>query len=160
MLEHLVSGVGLAATAMRREGRPLTAEDVFRQADANPRLARLVEEFVDELCFHIVNLAVAVDPARIAVGGGMVRSWERFEGPLRRALDGSVPFPPELVVGAYPYDAPLRGAVSLALEAAVDSTTKEGGRAGDDGWRKGAQPRPESVTIESTVAGRPGRNRS
>jgi glucokinase len=160
MLEHLVSGIGLAATAKRRGGGALSAEQVFLQAEANPQLAALVEEFVDELGFHLVNLAVAVDPSRIAVGGGMVRSWPRLEGPLRRALDESVPFPPELVVGAFPYDAALRGAVSLAVETAAGGMTKEGERASMDDRRNGAQRRPESVTIESTVARRPRRDRT
>jgi glucokinase len=155
MLEHLVSGIGLAATATRRGGVALSAEEVFVQAEANSELARLVEEFVQELGFHLVNLAAAVDPSRIAVGGGMVRSWPRLEGPLRRALDESVPYPPELVVGAYPYDAALVGAVSLAVDAAATA-----GRAGMDNRRKGARTRPKSVTIESTVAGRPRRDRT
>jgi glucokinase len=160
MLEHLVSGIGIAATAKRRGGGELSAEQVFVQADENPRLAGLVEQFVDELGFHLVNLAVAVDPSRIAVGGGMVRSWPRLEGPLRRALDESVPFPPDLVVGAFPYDAALRGAVSLAVETAAGGMTKEGERASMNDRRNGAQTRPESVTIESTVAGRPRRDRT
>ena len=157
MLEHLVSGIGLAATARRRGGVALSAEQVF--AEANPQLAGLVEEFVDELGFHLVNLAVAIDPSRIAVGGGMVRSWPRLKGSLRRALDESVPFPPELVVGAFPYDAALRGAVSLAVETAASGMTKEGGGASMDDRRNGAQRRPESVTIEITVA-RPRRDRT
>ena len=66
----------------------------------------------------LVNLTVAIDPARIAVGGGMVRSWQRLHGGLRRALDAAVPFPPELVVADFPYDAPLRGVLSLATVSA------------------------------------------
>ena len=155
MLEHLVSGIGLAATANRRAGGTLTAEEVFLQAEANPELARLVDEFVQELGFHLVNLAVAVDPSRIAVGGGMVRSWPRLEGPLRRTLHESMPFPPDLVVGAYPYDAALVGAVSLAVDAATAV-----GRAGAHDNRMGARTRPKSITIESAVAGRPRRDRT
>ena len=26
---------------------------------------------------HLVNLAIAIDPDRIVVGGGLVRSWDR-----------------------------------------------------------------------------------
>jgi glucokinase len=155
MLEHLVSGIGLAATARRRGGGALTAEEVFLQAEATPELARLVDEFVQELGFHLVNLAVAIDPSRIAVGGGMVRSWPRLNGPLRRALDASMPFPPDLVVGAYPYDAALVGAVSLAVDAVAAV-----GRAGLHDNRMGARTRPKTVTIESTVAGRPRRDRT
>ena len=86
----------------------------------DPRAAEILREFTDELAFHLVNLAIAVDPARIAVGGGMVRSWPVLYGPLRRALDAAVPFPPDLVQAAFPFDAPLAGALALARAAARD----------------------------------------
>jgi glucokinase len=117
-LEPIVSGLGLAAEAQRRTGRRLSAADVFAEEASDPQLAELVDEFVAELSFQLVNLAVAVDPSRIAVGGGMIRAWERVVVPLRAALDESVPFPPELVPAAFPFDAPLVGAIALAVEAA------------------------------------------
>ncbi len=121
VLEDLVSGIGLAAEARRRVGQELTAADVFARERSEPRLAELVDEFVRHLSFHLVNLAVTVNPARIAVGGGLVRSWERLEAPLREALDAHVPYPPELVPGRYPYDAALEGAIALALEALAET---------------------------------------
>ncbi|MER7174275.1 ROK family protein [Streptomyces mesophilus] len=75
-------------------------------------------EFLEQLAFHLVNLTIALDPERIVVGGGMVRSWEALHGPLRRALDAAVPYPPELLRAAHPYEAPLLGALALAVEAA------------------------------------------
>ena len=48
----------------------------------------------------------------------MVRSWERIRPQLARALSAGVPYPPELVVARSPYDAPLLGAVALAVDAA------------------------------------------
>lgn len=87
---------------------------------ADPEPGRLLDRFIAELSFHLVNLAIAVDPVRIAVGGGLVRSWAPIRDGLRRALDAAVPYPPELVRAAYPYDAPLLGALTLALAAARD----------------------------------------
>jgi len=126
-LEDAASGIALAAGARRVAGVELSAADVFASDD--PRLAELVDEFVVELTFHLVNLSIALDPARIAVGGGMVRSWDRLEGPLRGALDAHVPFPPELVVGRFPFDAALVGAINIAVEAAsniVDKRSRSG----------------------------------
>jgi len=167
VLEDLVSGIGLSAVANRRAGARVTAADVFLGAATDASLAALLDEFVEELGFHLVNLAVAVNPSRIAVGGGIVRSWERLEGPLRLALDAGVPFPPELVVGAFPFDAALVGAISLALEAAEleepghsRRKAKEGVTMGDHSRTIRGHVRPESVNFESTVARRPGRNRS
>jgi glucokinase len=51
----------------------------------------------------------------------MVRSWDRLERPLRTALEAHVPFPPELVVGRFPFDAALVGAIMIAVDAASDT---------------------------------------
>jgi hypothetical protein len=75
---------------------------------------------VDELAFHVVNLAIAVNPARIAVGGGITRSWDRISPRLEEALRNWAPYPPDLVLGHFPQEAPLLGAVALAVDAAAD----------------------------------------
>lgn len=121
MLEEIVSGAGLSAAGSRLAGAELSAADVFACEDADERLVGALDDFVRELSFHLVNLAVVLDPSRIAVGGGMARSWPRLEAPLRRALDANVPYPPELVLGAYPFDAAVVGAVALGVEAAAEA---------------------------------------
>ncbi len=131
VLEEVVSGMGLSAAGERATGRAMTAAEVFAGEATDPRLGEIMDRFVRELGFHLANLAVALDPSRIAVGGGMVRSWQRLEPSLRRALETAVPFPPELIVGAYPFDAPLVGALNLALAAAAERAdgAREGGLA-------------------------------
>ncbi|GAA1992320.1 ROK family protein [Catenulispora subtropica] len=118
ILEDGVSGIGLLARAKELFPDATGAQDLFAAAGHDERAASALKEFADELAFHLVNLAIALDPARIAVGGGMVRSWAALHGPLRRALDAAVPFPPELVQAAFPFDAPLAGALTLARAAA------------------------------------------
>jgi glucokinase len=120
MLEDMISGQALArrAASHTRHGGPMEAAEVFDSGRNIPDLDRLVTEFVAELAFHIVNLAIAINPVRIAVGGGMVRSWDRLRPGLQDALAAGVPFPPELVVARFPSDAPLIGAVGLAVDAA------------------------------------------
>jgi glucokinase len=115
-LEDVVSGVALA----KATGGELSAAEVFAGAITDVRLAQFVSRFVEELSFQLVNLTIALDPARIAVGGGMTRSWDRLEGPLRRSLEAAVPFPPELVLGDFPFDAALVGALALAVDTARD----------------------------------------
>jgi glucokinase len=118
-LEHMVSGQALAERAGGGPpGRQLTAADVFAASAADSDLESLIDDFVGELAFHLVNLAILVNPARIAVGGGIVRSWARIRPPLQHALRSGTPFPPELVVAHFPYDAPLLGAVAMAVDAA------------------------------------------
>lgn len=118
ILEEVVSGMGLAASGRVATGREMTAAEVFGDEPTDPVLERVMERFVRELSFHLVNLAVALDPSCIAVAGGMVRSWTRLEPSIRRALDMAVPYPPDLVIAAYPFDGPLVGAIGLALAAA------------------------------------------
>ena len=127
LLEHMVSGqaLGQRAADAGRPAEQLTAADVFAAGAADGELADLIDNFVRELSFHLVNLAILVNPARIAVGGGIVRSWARIGSPLQQALASGAPFPPELVVAHFPYDAPLLGAVAMAVDAAQ-------GRAGPD----------------------------
>lgn len=118
ILEHVVSGQALETTGSARLGRPVTAADVFTLARTQPDAAVLTDEFNRELAMHLVNLAIAVDPARIVVGGGLVGAWDRIAPELRKALDVAVPFPPELMVARFPNDAPLVGALALGVEAA------------------------------------------
>lgn len=133
-LEEMVSGQGLArrASGPADGGERLAAADVFADGTQDGPLGELIARFVDELAFHLVNLAIFLNPARIAVGGGMVRSWERIRPRLQHALSSGVPFPPELVVARFPYNAPLLGAVALAVDAAAapDTAGAPGGAGG------------------------------
>jgi glucokinase len=129
MLEDMVSGQALARRAASAHGQPIEAGEVFEASRDTPGLDRLLTDFVSELSFHVVNLAICINPVRIAVGGGIVRSWERLRPGLEQALNAGVPFPPELVVAKFPSEAPLIGAVALALDAisAGDDRTGEYG---------------------------------
>ena len=150
LLEHMVSGQALGDRAADgaggrgrghgeagggRGGQQLSAADVFAAAATDRELDGLVDAFVDELALHLVNLAILVNPQRIAVGGGMVRSWARIRPRLQDALQHGTPFPPELVVAHFPHDAPLLGAVAIAVDAAR-GRAEAGPAAGRDGRRQ------------------------
>jgi glucokinase len=117
-LEGSVSGKALLSAALDLLPGVDSAAAVFDRADDDPRAATLLAEFIADLSFHLVNLAIAIDPQRIAVGGGLVRSWDRLHRSLREALDAAVPFPPELVLADFPFDAPLMGALAMSTSAA------------------------------------------
>jgi len=124
-LEGAVSGMALTRAARNVFPTAESAAAVFERAADNPWVARMVTDFIAELSYHLVNLAIAVDPARIVVGGGMVRSWDQLYGGLREALDAAVPFPPDLVRADFPFDAPLMGALALGLAAAREVRGEE-----------------------------------
>jgi glucokinase len=113
-LEEAVSGKALDDAATRLLGRPDVAALL---AGREPATADVRDAFLRELCFHVTNLAVALDPQRVVVGGGLVRSWDEIGPVLAESLATAVPFPPELVVAAHPYDAPLLGALALGHAA-------------------------------------------
>jgi glucokinase len=119
-LEDAVSGRALESMARHAQPGVDGPGRFFASTHEKADLKDILDHFLDELAFHLVNLTIAVDPERIAVGGGMMRSWEQIGPRLRVALDAAVPFPPELVPAAFPFDAPLIGALALALEAAAD----------------------------------------
>jgi glucokinase len=116
-LEEVVSGGALASAARAAVPGLAGVGAVFTGSSERPALGALLDEFLAELSFHLVNLTIAVDPQRIAVGGGMVRSWAVIGPRLRAALDAAVPYPPELVPAAFPYEAPLIGALAIGVEA-------------------------------------------
>ncbi len=144
LLEHMVSGQALARRAASAE-RQLSAAEVFAAAGADSELDDLIDDFVGELAFHLVNLAILVNPERIAVGGGIARSWARIRSPLLHALESGTPFPPELVVAHFPDDAPLLGAVAMAVDAAMGRA-----RPGQDD-RKRPVPTGEPTIYQHTI---------
>jgi len=115
-LEERAGGRFIGERASRLAGRELSAREAFASGD--PAVGALVDATLDELAVHVANLAIAVDPARIAVGGGLMSSADRVLGALRRRVERIVPFPPEVVAARFIDDAGLRGAVALALDAA------------------------------------------
>jgi glucokinase len=128
-LEDMISGQAMArrAAASSRPGGPVAVDQVFEAGEHDRELGALVADFVTELAFHVVNLAICLNPVRIAVGGGLVGSWDQIRPGLERALAAGVPFPPELVAARFPSQAPLIGATALAVDAVQPVTAAGGG---------------------------------
>ncbi len=118
-LEEAVSGRALTRLA----GRP--AAEAFAAEEGDP-LAAVADHFITELAFHVVNLAITIDPVRIAVGGGMTRSWDRIRPQLDAALNSAAPYRPALVLADFPFDAPLMGALALAVDAIEAAQADDG----------------------------------
>jgi len=114
-LEEIAGGRAIGERGSRLLGGTLTAADVFVHPD--PRARVLVEETLAELAVHVANMAIVIDPARIAVGGGLMSHREVVLAALEERLCSAVPFPPELVAARFVHDGSLRGAIALALDA-------------------------------------------
>lgn len=122
-LEEFAGGRAIGERASLLLGTPMTAADVFEHPD--PRAAELLEAALDALAVHVANMAILVDPARIAVGGGLMSQSDVILEALHRRLRLGAPFAPELVPARFIHDGPLRGAIALALDAAAASGSPE-----------------------------------
>jgi glucokinase len=118
-LEEAIGGRAIGERGSKVLGGNLTAADIFASTDK--RAQAFVDEVLAELSLHVANLAILIDPARIAVGGGLMSSGERILDVLTSRLRSTVPFPPEVVPARFVHDAALRGAIALALSTVGDS---------------------------------------
>ena len=116
-LEEFVGGRALGERASAITGAQLSAADAF----SHPELpASFLEEWLAELTMHVANLAIALDPERIALGGGLMAHADAILPALRERVAGAVPFPPEVVPARFLQDGAHRGAVALAIDAATE----------------------------------------
>jgi glucokinase len=124
-LEEAVGGRFLGEKGSRLLGEPLSAAELFTHSDVRARF--LVDEALAELATHIANLAILIDPERIAVGGGLASSGNVILRALTFRLEYAVPFPPKIVPAKFLSEASLYGAIALALSGTTDGhlTTKE-----------------------------------
>jgi predicted NBD/HSP70 family sugar kinase len=118
-LEEAIGGRFIGERGSILLGESLSAEDVFAHSDIRARF--LMDETLAELATHVANLAILIDPARIAVGGGLMSSGDVILRALAFRLGFAVPFPPEIVPARFLNDASLHGAIALALTGSVST---------------------------------------
>jgi len=121
-LEEFVGGRALGERAGALLGQSLTAAEVFSHPDLP---GGFLDEWLAELTMHVANLAIALDPERIAVGGGLMAHADRILPVLRERVEAVVPFPPEVVPARFLHDGALRGAAALALDALAGAPVPE-----------------------------------
>ncbi|GAA3277610.1 ROK family protein [Dactylosporangium vinaceum] len=117
-LEESVSGSALARHGSALLGRPVTAAELFAHRHV-PAVAALLDDAVGTLSRTIANLCVTFDPQRVVVGGGLMGAAPHILPPIAAALTRSVPFPPDLQVATFADDAPLIGALAMAVTLAT-----------------------------------------
>lgn len=116
-LEEIVGGRHIGERARDLTGGVEHAHAVFHAARGDAAARAFLDETLGHLSMHVANVAILVDPARIALGGGLMQSADLILPTLQARLAAAVPFPPELVLAHFPTDAPLRGAAAVALQA-------------------------------------------
>lgn len=114
-LEEYASGGGLARRGSALLGRDTPAEDLFG-IRGDPRVDRLLDGALDALATAVANLAIALDPERVVLGGGMAAE-PALPSRISATLAAAVPFPPVVEAGRFASDAALVGALALAVDA-------------------------------------------
>ena len=120
-LEEAIGGRFIGERASLLLGEPLSTAELFAHPDIRARF--LVDETLAELATHVANLAILIDPARIAMGGGLMSSGDVILHALTFRLEYAVPFPPEIVPARFLQDASLYGAIALALTGSMNASS-------------------------------------
>lgn len=115
-LEELFSGNALSQLAGEMLGHGHHALDLFASAD--PAIRKALEQRIAACTVQVANLAVALDVERIAIGGGLYRQAALLAPLIGQLIQRVVPFPPTITAAHFTHDAPLWGALSMAMEAA------------------------------------------
>ena len=81
---------------------------------------KFLADWLGELTMQVTNLAIAVDPERIAIGGGLTAARaEEILPALRDRIALAAPFAPQVVPARFMEDGALRGAAALAVDRLV-----------------------------------------
>lgn len=112
-LEEFVGGRAIGERASELVDEQLSAADAFAHPDLPTGFH---DEWLAELSMHVANLAIALDPERIAVGGGLMAHAETILPALRERVAAAVPFAPDVVAARFSQDGALRGAAALAID--------------------------------------------
>ena len=114
--EEQISGAALATRGSALLGRPVTAHDLFALRD-DPAVRPLLDEVVAAISVVVANLCITFDPERVVVGGGMMQAARHILPRMTAEVARTVPFPPTIMAAQFVDDAPLLGALALALDA-------------------------------------------
>ncbi|HEX7735757.1 MAG TPA: ROK family protein, partial [Ktedonobacteraceae bacterium] len=102
-LEECIGGKAVGERGSLLLGTNVSTADLF--ASSNPRALALIDEVLAELALHITNMAIVLDPARVAVGGGWMAAGDRILAALKARFSFAVPFPPVVVPAKFVHDA-------------------------------------------------------
>lgn len=117
-LEEAFSGVGLGAAYRRQSpgGEALDAQEIFHRAEAGEALARtVIDGGMDHLLPALANLATALDPSLLVLGGGIARGLGPWLPAIEAYIGRLTPFPPDVMLSGLGGRAGLLGAIRLAM---------------------------------------------
>jgi predicted NBD/HSP70 family sugar kinase len=100
---------------------PFALPEVFAAARGGDRLAcAAVAEEARRIALHIVPIAAVADVGLVIIGGGIGANGDLLLEPVREELGARLPYPPRVEVSSLGDGAVLSGALSVALEGALE----------------------------------------
>jgi len=129
--ESLISGPAIAAKAANqmqsynsgstgisfRQGKNITAKDVFEAAKRKDKVAlKIVEEVSKYLAMGLGNISALLNPEMIVLGGGISKQEDILLKPLRQMMAKITPIPPKIVISSLGDDTGVIGAAALAWD--------------------------------------------
>lgn len=114
VLEERVGGRGVEDWTEGELGRRVTAAELLELAQHDPRARQLHERLLGEIALWVANVAVVVDPSRVVLGGGMVRSAEALCARVRDTIATVAPFAAEVCLAHFGAESALLGAGAVA----------------------------------------------
>ena len=92
-------------------------EQLTERSSHDDQAAELLEDILRELAVWTANVAIVVDPQRVVIGGGFLRSPSDLCARFRRAFEQTLAFPPEVEPAHFHAGSALVGAGALALRS-------------------------------------------
>lgn len=114
--EEFAGGAGVRERARQAFDFGNGFADLSSRREAPVRL--MLDEIIAEICWHVTNIAILVDPEKVVLGGGYLRTPEPLMTRLTESFQAYVPYPPRLEIGRFEDSAGLFGALALARAAA------------------------------------------
>jgi predicted NBD/HSP70 family sugar kinase len=115
-----------AAQLLKETNLPMPAEGlnahaVFEAARVGDAWAQqVVSDTVNYLSLAVISVSALLDPEVIILGGGVARSGDMLIEPIRRRVEGAMPFIPRLVASPLGRRAAAMGAIMLVLNATTE----------------------------------------
>lgn len=115
MLEERIGGRGVDARTKSELGRAVGAAELLERSHQGPRAREFKERLISEIALWVANVAIVIDPARVVLGGGMMRSGDEIGRRVQETLTRIAPFAVEVVRARFGAESALLGAGAVAL---------------------------------------------
>jgi glucokinase len=115
-VQDWLGGRAVGERASEVLGRPAGMRELLSLRSSNPEVRDLLEQVWDGIAMVAANLAIALDPEVLVIGGGYIRRQSPLSNRVRERVRRAVPYPPRVVGARFGADASLHGAAAIAYQ--------------------------------------------